>query len=293
MFHNGIKYLDAMVEEKNVVLAKNFLSKVHITEAFRGSFTDLQVYSYPTKEEDLKKWTICQFAEPGDVFEWNITRLNMTHDPNIISNSAKVDSKELCRATGSSKKEIHIFGDPTTEPISNLDGITLCNRLNGKMKLLPTTKKEVERLADYIRSYGGGWVGGEGSGSPHWFPDKGIFAFVDPETGESLITEENDKFITKAKHSYQVLEDICLHCCGPGERLIKCNWQKCKRKRIERVLCEFETTPAIRIKGLCKQSPINRDFQLVETNPEKGTNTYIQSNMKELLSLKAVNWQCT
>ena len=280
MFHNGFKYLDTYVKEDNIVISKNFLSKVFLTMAFRGSFTDLQVYSKPMDEENLRKWTVCRFDEPGDVFEWDITKLNLTHDDSIISDFEKVDSKVFCREKRSCNKETHIFGDIDVDPISNVEGVILCKRLNGRIKMLPTTKKEINRLADYIESYGGGWVGGvskvgKDSESPHWFPDKGLYSFVDPETGEELINKENMEFIAKAIHSYQILEDICLHC-GPGKTAIKCNWQKCKRKLVGRVLCEFESIPAIKIKGLCKQSPIDRDFILID--PKQYEGKYVKSN---------------
>ena len=69
--------------------------------------------------------------------------------------------------------------------LSNVDGNILCRRLNGKIKLLPTTKEEIEHMADYIRSYDvDGWVGGvskrgKGSKTPHWFPESEIFDFID------------------------------------------------------------------------------------------------------------------
>ena len=281
MYHNGFKYLDTIMKEdqNNIVISKNFLSKVFVTEAFRGSFTDLQVFRKPMEEENIRKWTICQVDEPGDVFEWDITRLNLTHDENIISDSAKVDSRMFCKAKESSEKEMHIFGDPSIDTMSNVDGTVLCRRLNGKINLLPTTKEDMERMADYIRSYDvDGWVGGvskreEGSEAPHCFPDGGLFDLIDPETGKNLITDENKKFIAMAIHSYEILEDICLHCSGNTR--LECNWQKCKKKLVGRVLCEFDKTPAIRIKGLCQQSPIGRDFLLIEPKPDEGMDTYI------------------
>ena len=46
--------------------------------------------------------------------------------------------------------------------------------------------------------------------------------------------------------------------------------QKCKRKLIGRVMCEFESKPFIRIKGLCQQSTIDRDFVLIEPKLGEG-----------------------
>ena len=35
-------------------------------------------------------------------------------------------------------------------------------------------------------------------------------------------------------------------------------------------LCEFENTPVIKIKGLCQQSQIDRDFQLIDPKIGEG-----------------------
>ena len=58
-----------------------------------------------------------------------------------------------------------------------------------------------------------GWFGGGvskqtlESKTAHRYPDKGVYDFVDTETGESLITEENRKDMNKDVHSYRILEE--------------------------------------------------------------------------------------
>ena len=78
-FHNGIKYLDYMTE-KIMTISRYFLSQVKIAQNFRGSFSDLQVYSTPMEETSLEDWTTCRYDQPGDVFEWDIKKVNLTHD---------------------------------------------------------------------------------------------------------------------------------------------------------------------------------------------------------------------
>ena len=286
MYHNGFKYLDTVLKEdiNNILIPKDFLSEVFITEAFRGSFSDLQIYSKPMDEDALFQWTTCQYDKPGDVFEWDITRLNLTHDETIVSDAGNVDSSEFCPVRGSSKKDIHIFGDRSIDPINNIEGQILCKRLNGLIKLLPTTKEELVPLADYITSFdaktnssswawvGGVSKGGEGSDVPHWSPDEGIYDFVNPETGQTLINEENKEHIGMDGHSYQQLVENCLVCSSNKENdpPVRCGWQKCNRKYTGRVYCEFDSTPAIKIKGLCKKSLIDRDFQLIEPKINEG-----------------------
>ena len=94
---NGFKYFDTILKEDidNIVIAKDFLSNIVITEAFRGSFSDLQVYSMPMDEDALVRWTTCKYDQPGDVFEWDITRLNLTHDETIVSDAGKVNSNDF------------------------------------------------------------------------------------------------------------------------------------------------------------------------------------------------------
>ena len=284
LYHNGIKYLDTPLNEDpdNIIISKNFFSNVYLTASFRGSFTDFHVYSTPMDHEALVGWTICQYDTPGDVFQWDINRLNLTQDENIISEFVKEDSNAFCKDKTSSKKQIHIFGDNRFDPMSNVEGDIVCKRLNGKIKLLPATKEGLNQLADYFKSFGkksnltevGGWMGGVSkldSQDAHPYPDKGVYDFVDRETGQSLINEENRKFMKREIISYQILEDICMNCYTPSSNDdLNCAWQKCSRKQVGRVICEFTSTPAIRIKGLCSQAPIDKDFLLMEPKPNEG-----------------------
>ena len=48
--------------------------------------------------------------------------------------------------------------------------------------------------------------------------------------------------------------------------------QKCTREIIGRVMCEFDNTPVIRLKGLCEGSTIDRSFQLID--PSFGESKY-------------------
>ena len=50
-------------------------------------------------------------------------------------------------------------------------------------------------------------------------------------------------------------------------------FQKCKRKIVGRVLCEFHKLPEIHVKGLCEESQIDRNFQLID--PTSGERKYI------------------
>ena len=54
-----------------------------------------------------------------------------------------------------------------------------------------------------------------------------------------------------------------------GENMI-IRFQKCKRKFIGRVLCEFPSLPRIHIKGLCKENTMDRDYQLMAPEPTQG-----------------------
>ena len=108
-------------------------------------------------------------------------------------------------------------------------------------------------------------------GASHWYPDKGRYDFIDPETGEILTNAEIKKVMRPESHTYQKLVHICAYVTNdPGKHPYKLSLQKCKRKVVGRVLCEFESTPVIRIKGLCSKSPIDRDFQLIDPTIGEG-----------------------
>ena len=287
MFHNGVKYLDFAVDEEHIIISKYFLDNVKINQAFRGSFSDLQVYSKPMDEESLEKWTTCKYDQPGDVYQWDIDRFNLTHDESIISAVEEVDTNHFCKSESSGQTKVHLFGDSRIDPISDFEGRVLCQRLNGEIWMFPESLEELEKVDSYLRSYAektnysgnaiNAWVGGvssltESIGKSHWYPNLGIYDILHPETGSLLLNEVNKHFIIKDGHTYQKLAHICLliNYRPDREGPSKFHHQKCKRKIIGRVLCEFKASPIIRIKGLCQQSTIDRDFLLIDPKLGEG-----------------------
>ena len=87
------------------------------------------------------------------------------------------------------------------------------------------------------------------------------------------LTEENKKMIRPDYHTYQKLVNICLHLTtNPDPEPFYAKFEKCTRQSpwIGRILCEFETTPVIAIKGLCEQSTMDKEFQLIEPKIGEG-----------------------
>ena len=228
MFHNGEQYLNYAIKEEHIRINYNFLEKLNIGHRFKGSFSDLQVYSEPMNEESLIKWTTCQYDQPGDVYEWDLNKFNLTHDEKIISDIKKVDSKFFCKSKESNEKEVHVFGNGwgTGNPFSYFQGTTLCKRLNGKITMIPKDIAGTEKLDKVLRDYFAkcnvteqvwltAWVGGisilgDKYGAEHWYPEKdGLYDFEDPDTGEVLTNEVNKKYFTEREgHTYQKLVHI-------------------------------------------------------------------------------------
>ena len=279
-FHNGIKYLDFKPEDDIKVITKRYLEELMIARHFRGSFSDLQVYSTPMDENAMKEWTTCQYDKPGDVYEWDINKFNLTHNEKIVTSLEKVDTKLFCEPE---RKEVHLIG---VDPISTFEGVTLCQRLNGKAVLLP---KNVTRLIELVNllhefkektngSHVAAWVAGisdlgEHYGSSHWYPPKGIYDMIDPDTEDSLISEESKKLLKPDYHTYHKLVPICVHLTTYEAILpFVAQFEKCTRQApwIGRILCEFETPPIIRIKGLCEQSTMDRQLQLIDPKIGEG-----------------------
>ena len=302
MFHNGLKYLDYYVDEKHIIIPKDYLSNTQIATRFRGEFSDLQVYSKPMDESELKAWTRCQYKEKGDVFSWDTKRLS-EHDEGIISSIQRRDTKFFCKSETSDQTEVHLFGNPRIDPFSNFEGKVLCKRLNGKATMFPKNRTRAEQLINYLHYFqeksnltGGTWAWvdgisslGEHYGASHWYPQQGRYEMKDPDTGDILTNEDNKEFIRPESHTYQKLVYICAAFSTlKGYLPYRLILQKCKRKIVGRVLCEFETTPVIRIKGLCKQSRIDREFQLIEPNIGEGNiKNYETYNRGEELELIA------
>ena len=291
MFHNGVKYLDFLVDEDHTFISKYFLSHVNINaRRTRGSFSDLHVYSTPMDEDSLSSWTTCTYDKPGDVYAWNINDFNLTHDESIVSAVEKIDTKLFCKSKGTKKKEIHLFGDDDISSISYYEGKDLCKRLNGRITPIPKDLAGNMVLYNLLKDHGmktnntwaKGWVEGitnhgEKYGSSHWVPKKLIFEVFDPETGEPLLNDINKQFVHNEVHSYQKLVHLCFECVyyppwenAHNEYNFLYFFQKCNRNYVGKVLCEFEELPTIKIKGLCKNSPIDRNFQLLETKVGDG-----------------------
>ena len=285
VFHNGVKYVDILIKEDHIFISKYFLSQIIINRQQRGSFSDLQVYSTPMDEASLSSWTTCTYNEAGDVYAWDISKFNLTHDETIISAIEEVDTSLFCKSNQKNKNEIHIFGDHDITSINYYEAKDLCKRLNGRMFKLPQDLEGMETLYNILKenamktnnTFSGAWVDGitnhgEKYGSSHWVPEEMKFNFFDPDTGEPLVNDENWQFLSNEVHSYQKLVNLCLQSDYNPEYTNYENrtfplgfyYQKCNRNWVGKVLCEFEEPPIIKIKGLCKNSPVDRDFQLLQ-----------------------------
>ena len=291
LFHNGVRYLEQKLIGGSRAIAKDFLSITEISSRFRGSFSDLQVYSKPMKEKDLEDWTKCRYDKAGDVFQWDINKFNLTIDERIVSTIEKVDKKSFCKSEEKDQREIHVFGQAGGDMIfSHIEATHLCKRLNGKMSSLPRNAEELEvlheagkKFNDMTNTSGSRiWIGGRTKlgdkyGASHWYPENpsGVYAVEDPETGENLLNEENLAWFKKDHHTYQKLVHLCVIFLNYNDRRedndpLVLFWQKCTRKFVGRVFCEFTNRPTLHIKGLCKDSPIDRNFQLIDPQPGQG-----------------------
>ena len=280
-YNNGVKYIDRNVTEKRIKIPPHYFSELSVLRSHRGAVSDLQVYS-SSDEEILQKWTTCKYDNPGDVYQWDINKFNMSSvDPRMIIKTGKVDRKNFCKSLDKKTKIIHMFGQGSD--ISQIDGCKLCKRLNGKAFLLPPNEEGMLKLLNILQDYrnktnspqlasfvGGRTQLGEHLNALRWFPEStGIYDFEDPETGKLLITDENREIINRDDHTYQKLKDLCI-CIADAIKNFHIMWQKCTRKVIGRIFCEFDEHPNIKIKGLCDQSSIDRAYQLIDPTIGEG-----------------------
>ena len=226
MYHNGVRYMNYKVVEDHIDINKNLLTNFWIFEGCRGFFTDLQVCSKPIQEDNIQKWTTCQFSEPGDVFAWDIEKLNMTNDERMITDLDQIERKALCKSKEEGQTDIYCFGQGYNGEniISNIEGNLLCRRLNGKISMLPKDEKGFEKYKKWAKFWlkksnvfgtnvwiGGQSVLGDKYGASHWYPEpSGIYDMEDPETGEILTNEINKAYINPEDHTYQKLVQICM-----------------------------------------------------------------------------------
>ena len=290
---NGIIMFDEKVRDQNIEIRKDFLSHISIFSNSRGSFTDLQVYSKPMSMDSLIRWTSCQFEEAGDVFQWDTNKLNMTIDESIVSTIEKVDSKSFCKSLKKAKEEIHIFGDgggSTGKKLSYVEYSRLCLRLNGKAHPIPRDEAGLRTLDTMLHQFEEKtsvelmkwqtlWIGGKAKlpeeELAHYYPEpSGVFVAVDEETGENLMTKENEKYFAPIKESYHMMVKMCptfQMTTNPAKDEPKIHWQKCSRKGyFGYIFCQFQKYPSIHIKGLCEEATMDRDYILLDFEPNQG-----------------------
>ena len=102
------------------------------------------------------QWTSCEYAEDGDVFKWDISKLNMDIDESIVSTFEKVDTKSFCKSVEMNEKEIHMFGDDggkTGEKLSYEEYSRMCIRLNGKASLIPRDEAGFKKLDKILHQF--------------------------------------------------------------------------------------------------------------------------------------------
>ena len=107
------------------------------------------MYSTALEDEDMRKWTICEFDKPGDVFKWDVEKINMSSgDERMVISVKNISTDSFCGNKNGGKSEYHIFGQGSN--ISAIESKVLCKRMNGKLAqfchFMPT-------LAHWQKSY--------------------------------------------------------------------------------------------------------------------------------------------
>ena len=122
------------------------------------------------------------------------------------------------------------------------------------------------------------WIGGKAKWPkekvPFYYPKNGIFEAIDPDTGVTLMTKENERFF----RSKNVVDSVPIDLCptfqmttNPDTEDPKIDWHDCGASHhFGRIFCEFSDFPSIHIKGLCKKSNLDRDFVLLDIKPHEG-----------------------
>ena len=285
LFHNGIKVFEFEVLEKRIWIPGDFLSETIILKGSRGAITDMQVWSSPLDEKQLEDWTTCRNNISGNVYQWNVDTLNMTHDERMISTIEKVNRKSFCKVKA---KEIHIIGQGNWD-ISLFDSMKICKRLNGEIVFFPKDEEAAVKIKTVLIDFMDkanlseiqAWVGGRARietflETPYAYPYSSFWDVEDPETGELLLNDQNRKYLATVYHSYKILKDLCLAAFVAREEWLLAGkkyfytWEKCEREIWGRVLCEFDDIPIITIKGFCSKELMDKKYQLIDVKPGQG-----------------------
>ena len=78
MYHDGLKVFSYQYkDEQEKPLRSNFFENIQIAKNMRGFYTDLNIYSKFFEKDDLIEWTTSCRHENGDIFSWDINKVEL------------------------------------------------------------------------------------------------------------------------------------------------------------------------------------------------------------------------
>ena len=98
-YQDGMKVLGFTYPDKvENPLPASLFENLKIADNMRGMFTDLHIYSSFFEEDAMVDWTTGCDPKDGDIFKWDINKLNITQeeDSKINVTFVKIDKYEVC-----------------------------------------------------------------------------------------------------------------------------------------------------------------------------------------------------
>ena len=170
---------------------------------WRGEATDVNIYDSFFEEEELISWTTsCGIPADGRILPWKPEIYNLTNNNDTETVISEVDSEDLCPDKNANTNILEIFDNGIGK--SPIQSEHWCERLNGELKMVPTTEKDafevLKKFNEYTRkrnlTYFNAWLSGradlegtefvETEDGFNLYPKDGIWIAKDSKTNEIL-----------------------------------------------------------------------------------------------------------
>ena len=196
---------------------------------YRGEVTDVNIYDSFFKEDEMVSWTTnCGIPAEGRIFSWKPEKYNLTNNDEMETVISEVASDDLCQSQNEDTNILEIFDNGIGK--SPIQGEQYCERLNGKLTMVPTTEKGafdiLKKFNEHVRKknltdayYFSTWLSGradlegtefvETKDGYNVYPKDGKWMAKDPKTNEILGTPFA---AVPASDTYSKPTQLCFVC---------------------------------------------------------------------------------
>ena len=200
--------------------------EINLATNWVGEITDFNIYDSAFDKEQMISWTTsCNEPELGELFPWDTLLFNFTNTDEISVAIGEANTKDLCLKETDGNYVLELFSDGVLKSWGM--SAELCERLNGRLSLVPQIETEAFALLkehiDYVTAvnvtYTIFWLGGrafineteleETEEGYQVYPKGGKWVIQDPYSGNVL---GKPFVVSNTAHTYSKVTQECVTC---------------------------------------------------------------------------------